>query len=51
MAKKKRKVSFGLSRKSQKFEKYIDFKLHLIYSIAHVTAKMRCGVVMVLAKL
>ena len=51
MAQKKGKISFGLSRKSPKFEIYTDFKLHLIHSIAHVIAKMRCGAVMVLSKL
>ena len=51
MAQKKGKISFGLSKKSPKFEKYTDFKPYLIHSIAHVTAKMRCGAVMVLVKL
>ena len=43
MAQKKGKISFGLSRKNPKFEKYTDFKPYLIHSIAYVTAKMRCG--------
>ena len=50
----KEKISFGLSKKSPKFEKYTYFKLfkpHFIYCTAYVTAKMRCGAVMVLAKL
>ena len=51
MTQKNGKISFGLSRKSPKFEKYTDFKSYLIYSIVHVTAKMRCGAVMVLTKL
>ena len=51
LAQKKGKISFGLSRKNLKFEKYTDFKPHLIRSIAHVTEKMKCGAVMVLAKL
>ena len=37
-----------------KFEKYTDFKsfkLHLIYRTAHLTAKMKCGAIMVLVKL
>ena len=42
---------FGLVRKSPKFEKYIGFKLHFIHCTAHVTAKMRCGAVIVLPKL
>ena len=50
LAQKKGKISFGLSRKNPKFEKYTDFKPHLIRSIAHVTAKMKCDAVMVLAK-
>ena len=40
-----------MGKKSPKFEKYTDFKLYLINNIAHVTTKMRCGAVMVLAKL
>ena len=45
------KISFEQSRKSSKFEKYTNFKPYLIYSIAHVIAKMRGGAVMILAKL
>ena len=45
----KRKISFGLSRKSPKFEKYTNFKwfkLHLIHCTTYLTAKMRCSAVM-----
>ena len=52
--KTKGKISFGLGRKNIKFEKYTNFKpfkLHLIHSTAHVTAKMKCGEIMILAKL
>ena len=51
LAQKKGKISFGLSRKNPKFEKYTEFKPHFIHSIAHVTAKMKCDAVMILAKL
>ena len=47
------KISFGLDRKSPKFEKYTNFKSfkpHLIHRTVYVIAKMRCGAVMVLAK-
>ena len=50
----KGKISFGLSRKIPKFEKYTNvkpFKLHLIPRTIHVTTKIRCSAVMVLAKL
>ena len=47
----KGKISFDFGRKNPKFEKYTYFKLHLIHCTTHVIAKMRCGVVMVLAKL
>ena len=43
-----------MGREKPKFEKYTDFisfKPHLIRNIEHVTAKMRCGAVMVFAKL
>ena len=49
--KTKAKISFGFARKNPNFEKYIDFKPLFIHHIAHVTAKMRCGAVMILAKL
>ena len=52
--KTKGKICFGLGRKNIKFEKYTNFKpfkLHLIHSTAHVTAKMKCGEIMILAKL
>ena len=45
------KIGFGLSRKSPSFEKYAffkPFKPHFIHHTAHVTTKMRCGMVMVL---
>ena len=45
------KISFELNRKNPKFEKYTNFKPHIIHSIVHVTAKMRYNAVMVLAKL
>ena len=45
MAQKNGKISFGLSKKNPKFEKYTDFKPHLIYSIAHVITKMKCDAV------
>ena len=45
------KISFGMGRKCPKFEKYINFKPHLIYSTAHVTTEMMCDAIMVLAKL
>ena len=48
--KTKGKINFGLGRKSLKFEKYIGFKLHLIYRITHVTPKMRYSIVMILEK-
>ena len=51
MTQKNGKSSFGLNRKSPKFEKYTDFKLHLTHIIVHVTAKIRCGAAIVLAKL
>ena len=54
MDQNKGNVCFELGRKSPKCEKYTNFKSfkpHLIYHTAYVTAKMRCGVVMVLAKL
>ena len=47
------KISFGLYRKSPKFQKYIDFKpfkLHLIHRTIHVTAKIKYGTIMVLVK-
>ena len=50
----KGKISFGLGKKSPKFEIYTNFKPfkpHFIHRIAHVTAKMKCGAVIVLAKL
>ena len=50
LPKTKRKISFELGKKSPKFEKCTSFKLHLIHRTAHVTTKMRCGAVMILAK-
>jgi len=51
LAQKKGKISFGLNRKSPKFEKYTDFKSHILHSIAYMTVKMRCSAVIVLVKL
>ena len=43
------KISFLLGKKSPKSEKYINFKPHLIHYTAQVTAKMRCGAIMIFA--
>ena len=46
-----KKINFGLDRKSPKFKKYTNFKSHLIHSITHMTAKIKCNAAMILTKL
>lgn len=47
------KFNFELGKKSPNFKKYTyfkPFKPHLIHHIAHMTAKLRCSAIVVLAK-